>query len=333
LNLKKMRYSTERRTWLIPLLIFSFVLSSVSCRRQNPAGETEALEVDDPEKQKEIVLEVEGTTYTNADFTKYLQDSLGDSLKAMTGAALSRLFDEFVDEKILLKRAQNEGTSLTEEEKVAYLAKLKSALRTETGEEPPLESDTAVLYERLLVQKFLSLLVKDIAVDDQEVVDYYELNKSEFLQPERVQVSQILLASEGQASGVRDKLKDASEEEFRKIAQAESAGPEASKGGVMGVFKVGQLPSELEKVVFKLKEGEVSRVVESTYGYHIFRLDRKFEPRLLTAEEAGPSIRTRLLKQKSEQAVSAHLATLRKTMGWKSTTENLTFPYQRIENE
>jgi parvulin-like peptidyl-prolyl isomerase len=333
LNLKKMRYSTERRAWLVPLMISASLLCFVDCRRQSPAGETEAFQLDDPEKQKEIVLEVEGTAYTNADFTKYLQNSVGNSLKSLTGAALSRLFDEFVDEKILLMRAQNEGVSLTEEEKAAYLAKLKSALQTETGEEPPLESDAAGLYDRLLVQKFLSLLVKDIAADDQEVANYYEQHKSEFLQPERVQVSQILLGSEGQASGVLDKLKNASEEEFRKIAKAESAGPEASKGGVMGVFKVGQLPSELEKVVFSLKEGEISRVVESTYGYHIFRLDNKFEPRLLTAEEASLSIRTKLLEQKSQQAVSAHLATLRKTMDWKSTTENLTFPYQRIENE
>jgi parvulin-like peptidyl-prolyl isomerase len=314
-------------------MIAASLLGFVECRRQGPTAETEAFKLDDPEKQQEIVLDVEGTIYTNADFIKYLRDSVGDSLKSLAGAALSRLFDEFVDEKILLKRAQNEGVSLSEEEKAAYLAKLKSALRTETGEEPPLEADTAALYDRLLVQKFLSLLVKNIAADDQEVADYYELHKSEFLQPERVQVSQILLASEGQASGVLDKLKNASDEEFRKIAQAESAGPEASKGGVMGVFKVGQLPSELEKVVFSLKEGEISRVVESTYGYHIFRLDKKFEPRLLTAEEAGPSIRTKLLEKKSEQAVSAYLATLRKTMDWKSTTENLTFPYQRIENE
>jgi len=328
-----MRYSTERRARLVSLIVVASLLAFIDCRRQGPSGKTEAFKLDDPGKQEETILEVEGTIYTNADFTKYLKDGLGDSLKSLTGAALSRLFDEFVDEKILLNQARTNGVSLTEDEKAAYLAKLKSALRTETGEEPPLDSEAPSLYDRLLVQKYLSLLVKDIAVDDQEVADYYEQHKSEFLQTERVQVSQILLASEGQASGVLDKLKNASEEEFRQIARTESAGPEASKGGVMGVFKAGQLPSELEKVVFGLKEGEISRVVESTYGYHIFRLDRKFEARLLTAEEAGPSIRTKLLEQKSEQAVSAHLATLRTTMDWKSNTENLTFPYQRIENE
>jgi parvulin-like peptidyl-prolyl isomerase len=148
-----------------------------------------------------------------------------------------------------------------------------------------------------------------------------------------VQVSQILLASEGQASGVLDKVKSASEEEFRKVAKAQSMGPEAAKGGLMGAFKAGQLPTELEKVIFSLKEGEISRVVESTYGYHIFRLDKKLDPHLLTAEEAAQSIRTKLLEQKSEQAVSAHLEMLRKTMEWKSYPENLTFPYQRIENE
>ncbi len=328
-----MRCFTERRAWRIPLLIAASLLSFVVCRRQSPADESPAFQLDAPEKQKEIVFEVEGTTYTNADFTKYLQDNVGENLKSLNGTALSRLFDEFVNEKILLKQAQNEGISLTEEEKAAYLAKLKKALQTETGDATLLESDTAAFYDRLLVQKSLSLYVKDIVVDDQEVADYYEQHKSEFLQPERVQVSQILLTSEGQASGVLDKLKDASEAEFRKIAQAQSAGPEASKGGVMGVFKAGQLPSELEKVVFSLKEGEISQVVESTYGYHIFRLDQKFEPRLLTVEEASPSIRAKLLEQKTGQAESARLDHLRRTMDWKTLPENLSFPYQRIENE
>jgi parvulin-like peptidyl-prolyl isomerase len=333
LNLKKMRYSTERRVRPILLVIALPFLALVACRSQGPAGETGAFRLDDPEKQSAIILEVDGTTFTNDDFIKYLRNTVGEKLKSLTGTALSRMFDEFVDEKILLKQAQNKGLSLTDEEKSAYLAKLKSVLRTDSGEQVPLEPDAASLYDRLLVEKLLSQFAKDVAVDDKEAADYYEQHKSEFLQPERVQVSQILLASEGQASGVLDKLKNATEEEFRKVAQAQSAGPEASKGGVMGVFKAGQLPLELEKVIFSLNEGEISRVVESTYGYHIFRLDKKVEPHLLTAEEAIPAIRTKLMEQKSEQAVSAQLETLRKTTDWKLTTENLTFPYQRIENE
>jgi parvulin-like peptidyl-prolyl isomerase len=328
-----MRCPRERRKWLVPLLVVVSFVFSVYCRRQSPVAENGAFRLDDPEKQKETILEVEGAAYSNSDFTKYLRSSVGDNLDTLTAAALSRLFDEFVEEKILLKRAQNEGTSLTDEEKGAYLAKLKSTLRTEKGEEPALDSDIPALTENLLVEKYLFLFLKTIVAEDKEIADYYEQHKSEFLQPERVQVSQILLASEGQASGVLDKVKNASEEEFRKVARAQSMGPEAAKGGLMGAFKAGQLPAELEKVIFSLKEGEISRVVESTYGYHIFRLDKKLEPHLLTAEEAAPSIRTKLLEQKSEQAVSAHLEMLRKTMEWKSYPENLVFPYQRIENE
>ena len=330
-----MRSLKEKRSRLIPLLAALSVLFSLYCRRQNPppSAEGAAIRLDDQEKQAETILEVEGTTYTNGDFFKYLKNSVGNSLDSLTAAALSRLFDEFVDEKILLKKAQDEGVSLSDEEKSACLARLKNALRTDTGEEPALDSDAPALVENLLVEKYLSLFLTSLAVDDKEVADYYEQHKGEFLQPERVQVSQILLASEGLASDVLNKLKNASEEEFRKIAKVQSAGPEASKGGVMGVFKAGQLPVELEKVIFSLKEGEFSRVVESTYGYHIFRLDKKLEAHLLTPEEAAPSIRTKLLEQKSKDAVSAHLETARRSMTWKSYPGNLAFPYQRIEYE
>jgi parvulin-like peptidyl-prolyl isomerase len=317
----------------LPALIFLFSFTAFACRKKEyPAGDPSAYKWNDPQKQNSIILEIEGTVFVNADLERYLHNNIGENIKTLTAPALSRLFDDFAEEKLLLKKAKDQNLSLTEEEKKTFLSKRKSALWTGDGRESPIEENADDLYERLLVEKYLYLLIKKISVDPNEIGAYYSEHKNEFLQPDRVQVSQILLASEGKASQVLDKLKNASEEQFRSTAKAESVGPEASKGGIMGVFSAGQLPEELEKVVFSLKQGEISRIVESSYGFHIFRLDKKFEPHLVTVEEAAASIRAKRLEQKSKQAIAAHLEELKKTMDWKVYTDNLVFPYQRIES-
>ncbi len=315
------------RTGFFILIGGLFLLLLLTCRKDG--GEGSAALAEKPQKQDRIILEVEGATFTNADFDEYIRYAVGEKRSTLSIPALSRLYDSFVDEKIFLMRARDQNLTLTDEEKEGYLKKLESALGAEDKNSASSAVDNESLFERLLVQKYLYLLTRDIKVDDAEITKYYSQHKGDYLLPEKVQVSQILLASEGQASEVRDRLKTGADEEFRAIAQKESIGPEASKGGRMGLFSAGQLPPELEKFIFPMKEGEVSPVVESAYGYHIFRLDKKIEARLVTQDDAAPSIRAKLLDQKTKQAVAAHLEELKGSLDWKSNPENLPFAYQR----
>ena len=118
-------------------------------------------------------------------------------------------------------------------------------------------------------------------------------------------------------------------EDFKRLAQTQSVGAEALKGGEMGIFAMGQLPEEMEAVVFSLKEGEVSPVFESSYGFHIFRLDSRYEPELMTSDQAASSIRAKLLSQKVENRLSLHIQNLKNSLHWEFYEQNLYFPYQR----
>ncbi len=329
LIMKKMREALWPRTGFCLLwagLLLGFFPSCGSGKTgSGDASVTQA----ERQKQNRIVLEVAGASFTNEDFDRYVHATVGEKSSAFSAPALSRLFDDFVEEKIFFKRAQSEGIALTGDEKAGYMSRLESAMGGAKTTRTPAE-ETA-LAERLLVEKYLYLLVKDLKIDDKEISAYYNQNKGDYLQPEKAQVSQILLAAEGRASQVRERLNNATEDQFRALARAESTGPESVKGGVMGVFSPGQLPPELEKFIFPLKEGEISRVVESSYGYHIFRLDKKIEGRLVALAEAAPSIRSKLLDEKSKQAIAAHLVVIKSALDWKSITENLAFAYQRNE--
>lgn len=307
--------------------------ASLACRKSSAdaSGAGPGL-VEDPQKKSLVVLNVEDAAYTNEDFDKYVRATIGDGVKSVTEPVLSHLFDDFVDEKILLKRAQAKGVTLTDEEKRDYLSRLKGAVAGDATAGPAGGIGDSLLTERLLVEKYLGQLVKDLKIEDKDVADFYALHKSEYLQPEKLQVSQILFSAEGAANEVRSRLNGASEEDFRTIARTRSAGPEASRGGVMGVFSAGQLPSELEKFIFPMKEGEISRVVASPYGFHIFRLDKWFEVRLVSLADATASIRTKLLGEKGKEAVASHIDTLKAGMEWKTRLENLTFAYQRMDS-
>jgi parvulin-like peptidyl-prolyl isomerase len=331
--MKKMRWGRPVRSGGAMFVAALCLAASLSCRKSvaGAAGTGTGL-VEDPQKKALIVLTVEDSSYANDDFDKYVRATIGDGAKSVTVPVLSRLFDDFVDEKILLKRAQAKGVTVTDEEKRDYLSQMKGAVVTDTAAGGAGDAGDTLLTERLLVEKYLSPLVKDFKIEDKDVAAFYAQHKSEYLQPEKLQVSQILFSSEGAANEVRSRLNGASEEDFRMIARTRSAGPEASRGGVMGVFSAGQLPSELEKFIFPMKEGEISRVVESPYGYHIFRLDKWFEARLVLLTDASASIRAKLLDQKGKEAVTSHLDTLKAGMEWKTRLENLTFAYQRIDS-
>lgn len=303
----------------------------MNCEVPDSQEATSVFNLSDPKRKNDAVLEIEDAVFSNSDFEKYIRVTLGDDQEALTAVSLSRLFDNFIEEKILLKAARMQNMILTEKEKEEYLARLSDELSTEEGQISSGEMDTEILFERLLIEKYTYELVRNIEVNDEEIKAYYDRNRRDFLRPERVKVSQILLETEAKAIEILQRVEAASEEEFRKIAQDESVGLEALKGGEMGVFELGQLPFEMERVIFSLEEGELSPVVESSYGYHIFRVDERYSPKLISEGGASPAIREQILDIKIKQRISRHIQDLKINMEWTFYPLNLPFPYQRIE--
>jgi parvulin-like peptidyl-prolyl isomerase len=313
-------------------LLAGLVLLSFGCRGDGAAdpGASGTPSKGGDGAQAKIVLEVAGAAYSAADFEKYLTLNLGPEWRTLAPPALSRVFDNYIKERLFLRDAKSRAITLTEDEKTRYLNQFKKATRIEDSDIRIALPDADTLNDKLLVEKYLSMLIQPLAVDAAAVAAYYDGHKAEFLDPEQFQVSQILLPSEGAATSLRDRIQGAGEEEFRLTARNESTGVEKVKGGLMGVFSAGQLPPELEKVILSLKPGEISRVVQSSYGFHIFRLDRRFEPHLLTLVEASPGIRAKLLASQSEAAELAKFEELKAGLPWKIFPENLPFAYQRI---
>ncbi|MGB2906884.1 MAG: peptidylprolyl isomerase [Candidatus Aminicenantaceae bacterium] len=288
-----------------------------SCRAQEPEDRRSNSETNDPREAESVVLSVEDESYTQADFSSYLAKTVGDEAPELSEAVLSRLYDSFVEERLLLAEAWDWVDQLDPADRESLVA----------------QGGGRLPEDRQLIEIWARILTKDITVAPEEVSDYYEMHKRDFLKPARVRVSQILLSTEDKAVQALDMIKESDESRFREVARQMSIGVEADKGGAMGVFELGQLPTEMETVIFALQEGDISRIVESAYGYHLFRLDASYPPELVPEEESAPEIEAKILEGKLQVQLSSHLVALKQRLDWTMETQNLAFTYLRNGHE
>jgi len=321
-----------KRIGRFPLLLF-FLALAIYCDRGPTEEDSPGFDLSDPGKRIHVILRIEDSFYYNSDFEEHLRLLVGEEFRNLDIVSLSRLMDSFIEDKLLLKSAEDKNISVSLEEQRQGLAQMANESWPNQESSPPGEAESKALLQRLILKKYIAELVRDVEISEEAIGAYYEQNKRDFLRPERVAVSQILLPSEQKAVEVLESIKGAPEEVFRDVAREVSQGVEAEQGGQMGVFEMNQLPPEMEKIVFSLREGEVSQVVESAYGFHIFRLDRKLEPALDELIDVAEEIRISLLDQRIKQLISQNLEEMKKGMDWEFFPQNLSFPYQRNAND
>ncbi len=169
-----------------------------------------------------------------------------------------------------------------------------------------LETETSLIIHRLLKQE----VIDRIAISREDIQKYYERHRDRFVRPGEVRVRQIVTRTKEEAEQLRKKiLRGAS---FEEMAKKHSLGPEAVKGGDLGYFPRGRMPREIEEVCFKLWAGSrASKVIESPYGFHLFKLVDKRSARELSLGAARAEISRALLDERTEEAERFYIRSLR----------------------
>ena len=181
--------------------------------------------------------------------------------------------DEVEDE--VNKRLSYFETQLGSVQKVEdYFGKSKANIKLELGK---------VIKDQFMAQKMQTKLTSSLKVTPAEVKESYALLSDAEIptMPIQVEVAQIVIKPEitdDQKDNIREKLNNFRDrvyngEDFKMLATLYSDDPgSAIKGGELGFVNRGDLVPEFERAAFRLKEGEISNVVESQFGYHIVQL-------------------------------------------------------------
>ena len=87
---------------------------------------------------------------------------------------------------------------------------------------------------------------------------------------------------------IKNRLDDG--EDFTELAKTESDCASANSGGDLGFFGSGMMVKPFEEAAFAMQLGEISEVVETSFGFHIIKLE----------EKEGDEIRVRHILKKIE---------------------------------
>ena len=256
-----------------------------------------------------VLARVNQEEITFDEFDREFKEAIFEPGKESRGVPLGSLkrayLDQVIERKILAQEARQSGIKISDEEVSQIIADIRKDYPGEgLGEKLSLKGMTLVQWKGLLEEKLLAekMMRENIRyrgkIDDKEALQYYETHRSLFRLKQRVRARQIIVADGEEAIQILKRLKRG--ESFEKVAMEKSLGPEKVQGGDLGYFSQGERPAEFDHV-FNMEAGTISEVIKSPYGYHIFKLEEKIEPRQIPLEEAKLGILQTLEQKKGEE--------------------------------
>ena len=245
------------------------------CQGGTPSADSKT----ETKKDGQVLAEVNGGSITTGDFNRELKN-LPEYLKAMADTPEGRkeMLDTMVIRELILQQATKDGL--------------------DKGAE--IEEKLKDLKKRLVVESFLKKKVEtESQVSDADLQKFYEQNKEKFKTGEQIKASHILVKTEKEAKDVQAQIKAGGN--FEELAKKHSADSSAAKGGDLGWFGKGSMVPVFEKAALALKEGQVSDVVKSDFGFHIIKLTGKRAAGIRPLEEVKDQIKGAIMPTKQQE--------------------------------
>jgi len=240
---------------------------------------------------------------------RYQGQDVERRLKAAEYVALTKM----IERRLQLQAAKKKGIEVTDLELTQAVEELKKQgdKRVGTG------SHNAIKEELLLLRVVDREVRSVIMVADADMVRYYQEHQDRFAYPEEYQLSQILIrplnqddgAARGRAEAIVAALKQG--ENFEELALRFSEGPNAARGGRLGLVRQGELLPAIEQALAPLPIGGITNVIEVADGFHILRVDDKKPRQFRPYEEVKAEIRSLVFQQKSEDQYQTWMADLK----------------------
>lgn len=274
----------------------------------------------EPRVEDSSVASVDGRAISRQELERELVQEIdlgGNGPSSLSSEALKRsVLDNMIERILLLRAARDANVSVSAEEVDRELLRLRADYPGDRFNEAlaqgrlslaDLREKTAAL---LTLQKlFREQVYPRVAVTEEEIRVYYEGHPGDFQQPEEVRAAQIVVKTAQEARMIEQQLRTG--KDFGEMARKYSLSPDAKAGGDLGFFARGQMPRQFDDVAFRLKVNQVSSVVSTNYGFHIFKLLAKRPARSKPLSEVKGQIEQKLVGEKRERAQAEYVKTLR----------------------
>ncbi|MDG5469844.1 SurA N-terminal domain-containing protein [Deltaproteobacteria bacterium IMCC39524] len=189
---------------------------------------------------------------------------------------------------------------VTDEALATYFAEQQEVFRT-----PEMVS---LRYLQFVPERYID----EVTFDENELEKYHRRHLDQFEILEKIKASHILIkVDEGTDETVREEKKAFAEKlleevkagkDFAELARVNSDdAASAVKGGNLGYFTRGSMVKPFEQAAFNMKPGDISEVVETTFGYHIIKVEEYTEPGVRSLAESMDEVKAGLRQEKAKQ--------------------------------
>ena len=246
-----------------------------------------------------VIAVVGNEIITESDFQYQVQlYARQNQLSEINPMLVQQIFQSMLTNKIILAKAEQDSIIVTEDEVLKEMDSRVKGLIAQVGSVERLEEVYGMNLPKIknLIKDDLSKNIKidrmrrkkfqgGIKITEQEVKEFYETYKDSLPdQSNEYEVAHIIMerkvsepektAARNLALQILDSIKQGVD--FSELAKRNSGDSlSAIQGGDLGYAGKGTFVKEFEEVVFNLKEGEVSDIVETQFGYHIIKLNEK----------------------------------------------------------
>jgi peptidyl-prolyl cis-trans isomerase C len=267
----------------------------------------------------EILATVDGVPITRAAFQSAIKQTIefyrsqGMQVPVSQVQLLQMVMDQLIAKELVYQEARSRGMDAEAEvdqmiaeakEKAGSEEQFQAVLQQRGVTEEQVREATRrqVLTERIIDEE----LTSKVEITPEMVEKFYEDNPQRFVAPERIRARHILISiPQGAPESVKEEARAKIDElaaklaegaDFATLAKQESEDQaSAANGGDLGFFTRNQMPPAFAAAAFSLEPGQVSDVVETSFGYHLIYVEERLpEQKIELNDDVRGAIRLQL---------------------------------------
>jgi foldase protein PrsA len=241
------------------------------------------------------------------------QEYKGRELESKLAAGRSEMLNRLIEDRLILQEANKEKVTYDASRAKARLEEIKKRYNSETEFQQDLmrQGLTQSDIEKRIKEQFLMFLIVDskvrskVSVDPDEVTEFYEQHKNDFVSEPIRQLDAYAFADEGAARSFANGLKSGRSVEELAKKYPFTLNQITTGNGV-------SLKKEIDEAVANVGLNEESLPVRIEGKYYVFKVNSIVPSKQLTLSEAQNEIHAYLLEKKSQEKLKSWLDELKK---------------------
>lgn len=254
-------------------------------------------------------------------YDQFREEYRGEELVVKLNEARQKLLNQLIEDRLVYQEAVNQKVEVDASEVDNAVSEFKKRFKDEMTMDATLREQGLTLTDlkerfrrQAMIRQLHTMEIRSkVVVSPKEIEEFYQKNPEKFSSRERLKTRSITVKKsyEARDKGITDeeakkkildiRAKILAGQDFAALAKESSEDVHAEKGGLSDWVERGTMIAVIDSVIFNLKLGEISDVIETPMGYHLFRVEEREQGSQKKLEEVRDQIMDEIYRQKSEE--------------------------------